>query len=105
MTTATSPYLLSGAERTPSDMRVTSGYPIWNLAAAWIAANYADEAVIEGYHLDPREWAAAKAYYLDHKPIIDARIILNQQPDDDEDMPPMRTAEDFFAWVASRSHE
>jgi hypothetical protein len=104
MNTTVNTHLISGPKHEPSDMRVKSGYPIWNLAAAWIAANHSDEKVVADYNLSLEEWAAAKAYYLDHKPMIDARIILNQQPSDSEDVPAMRTPEDFFAWLASKSH-
>jgi len=71
------PYLASGPRRNPSDMRVQSGYPIWNLIDGWMGVGYDDEAMIRDYKLDPAEWAAAKQYYLDHKPMIDARIIAH----------------------------
>lgn len=93
-------HLFSGPKGTADDVRVQSGYPLWNLIDAWTAAGQDDEAVILDYHLTPDEWPAAKQYYLDHKPIIDARIILNTQPDADDDTPPLRTVEDYFAWLA-----
>ncbi|MGH2517405.1 MAG: hypothetical protein ACRDHP_17285 [Ktedonobacterales bacterium] len=102
-------YLLHGADRRASDMHVQSGYPIWNLIADWIARHYSDAAVIADYELDPTEWAAAKQYYLDHRAVIDARIILNQEPFDDEIEPGITTSDDFFAWAermdAARTHE
>jgi hypothetical protein len=101
MSTTTNFYLLPGARGTISDMHVQSGYPIWNLAASWIAANYDDAAVIAEYQLDPAEWAAAKDYYLQYKAVFDARIIINQQPTDDAaNVPPLRSPEEFFAWAA-----
>jgi hypothetical protein len=93
------PHLLSGARGTVDDVRVQSGYPLWNLVDAWIATGQDDEAVVREYHLDPAEWAAAKRYYLDHKLIIDARIIANTQPDADDDVPPLRSVEEYFAWL------
>ena len=97
---ALDPHLFSGAKGTVDDVRVQSGYPVWNLVDAWIASRYDDEAIVRDYPLDPAEWAAAKQYYLDHKPIFDARIITNTQPDADDDVPPLRTVEEYFAWLA-----
>jgi hypothetical protein len=99
----TNPHLLHGADRRASEMHVQSGYPIWNLIGDWIAQQRNDEAVIQDYHLDPAEWAAAKQYYLDHKAVIDARLILNQEPCDEEIQPGIRTPEEFFAW-AEKDH-
>jgi uncharacterized protein (DUF433 family) len=93
------PHLFSGSKGTVDDVRVQSGFPVWNLVDAWIANGYDDEAIIRAYQLDPAEWAAAKQYYLDHKPIIDARIITNTQPDAEDDVPALRTVEDYFAWL------
>ena len=101
MTTSINPHLLPGAKGTISDMHVQSGYPVWNLAASWIAANYDDEAVIAEYQLDPAEWAAAKEYYLRYRAVFDARIIINQQPTVNAgDVPPLRSPDEFFAWAA-----
>ncbi len=79
-------------------MHVQSGYPIWNLIADWMSQEYRDEAVIANYALDPAEWGAAKAFYLDHKAVIDARIILNQEPVGDL-VEGLNTPEAFFAWA------
>ncbi|MGH2515693.1 MAG: hypothetical protein ACRDHP_08560, partial [Ktedonobacterales bacterium] len=75
------------------------GYPVWNLIDAWIATGCDDAAIVRDYHLDTAEWSAAKRYYLDHKPIFDARIIVNTQPDTEDDVPPMHSVEDYFAWL------
>jgi hypothetical protein len=80
-------------------LHVRSGYPIWNLVGDWIAQHCGDEAVIQDYHLDPDEWAAAKQYYLDHKAVIDARLIVNQEPLDHEIEPGISTPDEFFAWA------
>ncbi len=77
-------YLLEGAERRPSDMHTRSGYPIWTLVSVWYARGQSDDALIAEYALDPREWAAAKAYYFAHQQVIDARRALN-----DESAPPL----------------
>lgn len=98
-TTVANPYLLHGADHRASEMHVRSGYPIWNLIGDWITQGYSDAAVIADYQLDPAEWEAAKAYYLDHKAVIDARLIMNQEPCDREIEPGIATAEDFFAWT------
>lgn len=94
------PRLFSGPKGKADDVRVQSGYPLWNLIDAWTATGHDDDTVMRDYHLTAREWAAAKQYYLDHKPIIDARIILNTQPDAGDDTPPLRTVEEYFAWLA-----
>ena len=99
------PHLFSGAKGTVDDVRVQSGYPLWNLMDAWIATGHDDDAIIREYHLDLAEWEAAKAYYLDHKPIIDARIIMNTQPDAEDDVPPLHTVEEYFAWLAHGTNE
>ncbi|HEV7126000.1 MAG TPA: hypothetical protein VGN32_01010, partial [Ktedonobacterales bacterium] len=70
---------------------------------AWIAAAYDDQAILRDYHLDPAEWDASKRYYLNHKPIIDARIITNTQPDADDDIPPMRSVAEYFTWLTSHA--
>jgi len=49
---------------TVDDVRVQSGYPLWNLVDAWMGAGYEDDVLTHAYHLDPAEWAAAKQYYL-----------------------------------------
>ena len=97
------PHLFNGAKGTVDDVRVQSGYPLWNLIGAWIGTGYDDAALIHDHELDPAEWLAAKQYYLDHKPIIDARIITNSQPDADDDIPPMHTVEEYFSWLTSHS--
>lgn len=102
-TTANHRYLLHGADRRASDMHVQSGYPIWNLIADWIAQHHSDAAVIQDYQLDPAEWAAAKQYYLDHRAVIDARIIVNQEPYDEEIELGITTPDDFFAWAERTS--
>ena len=102
-TTAFRRYLHHGADCRASDMHVRSGYPIWNLIADWIAQQHSDAAVIQDYQLDPAEWAAAKQYYLDHRAVIDARIILNQEPYDKEIEPGIATPDDFFAWAERTS--
>lgn len=81
-TQPTNPYLLEGWRRTPSDMHVQSGYPIWTLESVWYARGQSDEAVIKEYDLHPAEWAAAKEYYFAHQQAIDARRILNDEPGD-----------------------
>lgn len=97
--------LMSGPAGTVDDVRVQSGYPIWNLIAAWMSSNFNDGAVTAGYALPPDEWGAAKSYYRDHKPIIDARIIAASQPADDDDVPALRSVEDYFAWLATQSDD
>jgi uncharacterized protein (DUF433 family) len=96
--TTTNPYLEYGTDHSASDMRVRSGYPVWNLIGDWITAGYSDADVIQNYRLDEAEWAAAKDYYLAHKAVIDARLIMNQEPTDEEIEPGITTPEDFFAW-------
>lgn len=71
--------LLEGPQHEPADMRVRSGYPIWILVSVWRARNDSDAEVIAEYELDPREWQAAKAYYLAHQAEIDARRMRNDQ--------------------------
>lgn len=95
------PHLFAGEHEGVDAVRVRTGYPIWNLVAQWIGANYQDDAVLAAYSDMPREeWEAAKQYYLDHRVIFDARIIHNSQPYADEETPPHRTLEDYFAWYA-----
>ena len=96
------PHLLPGPNNTASDMQVQSGYPIWNLIADWMTQQYGDDAVIADYALDPQEWAAAKAFYLSHKAMIDARIILNQEPIGDL-TEGLNTPEEFFTWALKKS--
>ena len=94
------PHLFVGSKGTVDDVRVQTGYPIWNLIAAWISSGYDDHDVLDGYSpMPPEEWEAAKRYYADHKIIIDARIIANSQPGADDDVPPMRTVEEFYSWL------
>ena len=94
------PHLFSGPNGTADDVRVQSGYPVWNLIEAWMTAGYDDSTVAESYSDMPvAEWQAAKQYYLDHKPFIDARIIANIQPAADDDVPAMQTADEYFAWL------
>jgi hypothetical protein len=94
------PNLFVGSKGTVDDVRVQTGYPIWNLVDIWMGSNYDDNAVYASYSDMPHEeWEAAKRYYLDHKPIIDARIIANTQPYADDDTPPFHTTEDYFAWL------
>lgn len=97
------PHLFSGAKGTADDVRLQSGYPVWNLIGLWQSSGFDDEAVISGYNISREEWEAARQYYLDRKPIIDARIIANTQPDADDDVPPLRTVEDYFAWLAQNN--
>lgn len=100
------PHLFANEQDSVDAVLVQTGYPIWNLIGAWIAAAYDDNAVLAGYSDMPREeWEAAKQYYLDHKIIFDARIIGNTQPYADDDTPPLRTVEDYFAWLASQVRE
>ena len=96
------PRLLISDRGTVHDVRVRSGYPIWNLIGDWMAQQYDDDAVIADYSISREEWDAAKAYYLSHKIIFDARIITNSQPDADDDTPPLRTVEEYFAWLAQQ---
>ena len=100
---ALDPHLLISDDKWADDVRVESGYPVWNLIGLWMAADYNDEEVISGYNISREEWEAAKQYYLDHKPIIDARIIANTQPEADDDVPPLRSVEEYFAWLASNA--
>jgi len=94
------PHLLSGPRGTVDDVRVQSGYPIWNLIGAWMATGYDDEALQAGYSdMSREEWEAAKHYYFDHKVVLDARIISNSQPADDDDTPPLRTVDEYYAWL------
>jgi len=95
------PFLLLGPENTASDMHVQSGYPIWNLVANWMAHAYDDQKVIADYSLNPAEWQAAKEFYFQHKAIIDAKIILNQEPIGDL-VEGLNTPEEFFAWALAQ---
>jgi uncharacterized protein (DUF433 family) len=98
------PHLFSGPSGTADDVRVQSGYPVWNLIELWLIAGHDDYAVAEGYSDMPaEEWKAAKQYYLDHKPFIDARIIANSQPAADDDVPALQTADEYFAWLGQQS--
>lgn len=97
------PHLLMGAKRTVDDVRVQSGYPLWNVIDAWISSGHDDAVVQRDYQLTHPAWEAAKQYYLDHKPMIDARIIANTQPDADDDVPALHTVEEYFAWLAGNS--
>jgi uncharacterized protein (DUF433 family) len=97
------PHLFAQEHDGVDDVRVQTGYPIWNLIGAWIACGYNDDEVMAGYSDMPsEEWQAAKQYYFDHKIILDAKLITNTQPYADEDTPPMNTVEDYFAWLARR---
>jgi hypothetical protein len=98
MAQPTDAFLLPGPENTASDMHVQSGYPIWNLIANWMTHQYNDDRVIADYSLDPAEWQAAKTFYFNHKAMIDAKIILNQEPIGDL-VDGLTTPEAFFAWV------
>jgi uncharacterized protein (DUF433 family) len=94
------PHLFSGSKGTVDAVRVQTGYPIWNLIAAWIASGYDDPDVLDGYSpMTAEAWEAAKRYYADHKTIIDARIIANSQPGAEDDVPPMQTVEEFYSWL------
>jgi len=97
------PHLLISDRGTVDDVRVQSGYPIWNLIGDWMAQQYHDEAVIADYNISHEEWEAAKTYYLTHKVIFDARIITNSQPDADDDTPPLRTVEEYFNWLSQNA--
>jgi len=100
------PHLFSGPMGTADDVRVQTGYPVWNLIELWMVANYNDADVIAGYSDMPQEeWEAAKRYYQEHKPFIDARIIANSQPAADDDVPALQTADDYFTWLAQRGSE
>ena len=100
------PHLFSGAKGTADDVHVQTGYPVWVLIAQWQAANFDETIVLEGYADMPREeWDAAQRYYQAHKPFIDARIIANSQPAADDDVPPLQTADEYFAWLARQSDE
>ena len=72
-------FLLEGPQRAPADMHVISGYPICILVSVWRAHSDYDAYVIAEYALDPREWQAAKNYYLVHQAEIDARRARNDQ--------------------------
>ena len=94
-------HLVSGPKGTADDVRVQTGDPIWNLIDLWVAGGYRDEVVFEGYADMPREeWEAAKRYYLDHKPFIDARIVANSQPLAEDVVPRFTTADEYFAYLA-----
>jgi hypothetical protein len=101
----TNPYLESGPSGAASEMRVISGYPIWNLIDAWMAAGYADAEVLSAYGLDPQEWAAAKQYYLDHKAVFDAQLIRNLEPNAGDLPAGISTAEEFFAWIGRQQKQ
>lgn len=101
---ALDPSLTAGSRGTVDDVRVRTGYPVWNLIGTWIAAHYDDDAVLAGYTDMPREeWEAAKRYYLDHKIIFDAKLIVNSQPAADDDVPRMQTVDEYFAWLERTS--
>ncbi|MBA2679028.1 MAG: hypothetical protein H0U76_11615 [Ktedonobacteraceae bacterium] len=102
MNNALDPNLAPGPNNTASDMRVQSGFPIWSLIADWIAHHYQDEAVIADYALNLQEWEAAKTFYQKHQAMIDARIILNQEPVG-ELVDGLNTPEEFFAWSLKQS--
>lgn len=72
-------FLLEGPQREPADMRVITGYPVWILISVWRARGDSDAEVIAEYALDPREWQAAKSYYLAHQAAIDGRRARNDQ--------------------------
>ena len=58
------PHLFVGSKGTVDDVRVQTGYPVWNLIAAWISSGYDDQDVLDGYSpMPPEEWEAAKRYY------------------------------------------
>ena len=98
------PHLFSGPKGTSDDVRVQSGYPIWNLIAQWQVERFNDEAVLATYEDMPRaEWEAAKRYYQTHKPFIDARIITNTQPAADDTVPALHTADEYFAWLVTQN--
>jgi hypothetical protein len=98
------PRLFVGSKTTAHDARVQTGYSIWNLVESWMGSNYDDNAVCDSYSDMPHEeWEAAKRYYLEHKPIIDARIIASTPPYADDDTPPPHTTEDYFAWLMRNS--
>ncbi|HEX6123445.1 MAG TPA: hypothetical protein VFY89_09800 [Ktedonobacterales bacterium] len=99
------PHLLISDRGTVDDVRVQSGYPIWNLVGDWMGHHYDDDAVVADYGISREEWAAAKQYYLDHKIFFDARIITNSQPNADDDTPPLRTTEEYFAWLGQQESE
>src|SRR5579872_3777004 len=81
--------LFVGSRGTVDDVRVQTGYPVWNLISQWISGGHDENEVFAAYEDMPREeWEAAKQYYLDHKLFIDARILSNTQPAVDDDVPP-----------------
>jgi uncharacterized protein (DUF433 family) len=89
-----------------SHVHVQTGYPVWNLIAAWMASNYDDEQVLADYSDMPRaEWEAAKRYYLAHKLFIDARIVLNSEPYAEDDVPPMASADEYYAYLIRQEAE
>jgi uncharacterized protein (DUF433 family) len=98
------PHLFSGPTGAADDVRVQTGYPVWNLIELWRVANGNDAEVFASYGDLPREeWEAAKQYYFAHKPFIDARIIANSQPAADDTVPALQTADEYFAWLASQT--
>lgn len=95
------PHLVSGPEGTVDDVRVQTGYPLWNLIELWMVGHYNDATVFAGYEdLPPEEWEAAKRYYREHKPFIDARILANSQPAADDDIPAIQSVDEYFAYLA-----
>jgi len=89
-----------------SHVLVQTGYPVWNLIAAWMASNYDDEQVLTDYSDMPRaEWETTKRYYLDHKLFIDARIVLNSEPYAEDDVPPMASADEYYAYLIRQEAE
>lgn len=95
------PHLFVGSRGTVDDVRVQTGYPVWNLISQWIGSGFDDNEVFAAYgDMPAEEWEAAKQYYLDHKLFIDARILSNTQPAADDDVPQVKTIEEYFAWIS-----
>ena len=101
-TTPSSRYLEPGPKGTASDMRVVSGYPVWNLIDTWLASDRSDQAVLQAYGLSPAEWSAAREYYLAHRAVFDAVLIRQLEPLADELPPGLTTADQFYAWLRQR---
>jgi hypothetical protein len=98
------PRLIVGSKGTVDEVRMPTGYPVWNLVDVWMGSNYDDNAVYDSHSdMSHEEWEAAKRSYLDHEPRSDARIIADIQPYADDDTPPFRTTEDYFAWLMRNS--
>jgi hypothetical protein len=63
----------------PDEAMVGESAPsMWAVITQWLYADGDIKCVQEAYGLSEEEVRAALAYYRKHKPVIDARLLLNQ---------------------------